>query len=660
MANTFYPIVAGRVTDSLNRARSLSQLQSDQISIARLQNQLSTGVRINRPSDDPAAAIRILALQRQQENQSQSIVNLETSDSYLSVTATSLGSLSDTLQQVKGIALEAVTNLNTDADRQSLAIQLDDQLGRLLSLGNQEFQDRFLFAGGRVRTQPFAYANDGIEFRGNHMQLDTVGLDSTLVSHNVGSTAAFASPSQGVVGLTDLNPTISNNTLLRDLNGRTGTTEGAIQFSDGVEIVQVDLAGSHRVSDILQKINATEVSGRQLSATLTSNGIRIDYADAGGGVLRISNVGSGSIASELGIETTTPAPGLPITGTDLRPAMTLQTPLANLMGGAGLSPNGGIKISQGDRTFDISFAGTTTVEDVLLKINNSGAKVKASIAPDGRRLQIESTLAGLDYSISELNSDTASVLGIKTLHGNVRLSELNHGQGVFGSDGNDLVFQRTDGTTFNVDISSAVTIGDVVSIINSHPDNQVADLRITASLNNVGNGLQLSAPEPVLPAVGSPIVVRNAGGSQAGYGLGLIPRDQTATTATLNAGTYSISGADPNPQEVKSVFNTVLRLRKAILEDDPGSLERLAAELDEDLSRIGLVRGQIGVEQQRIDSLKIANEDQIVQAKADQSLLLDTDYAEAIAEFTSRQTAYEASLQLLANVMKGANLFNFI
>ncbi len=530
----------------------------------------------------------------------------------------------------------------------------------MLAIGNQEFQDRFLFAGGLVRTKPFQQAGDGINFQGNTLSMLTFGLDSTTVSQNVGSTHAFGGLSQGTVGLTDLDPIIHPETRLSELNDMRGVGKGAIRLSDGNDAVTIDLANAYRLSDVVEKINATSVSGRQLSATLNSNGLQIDYADNAGGVLRINNVGSGKTASELGIETTVPAPGLPIVGNDLRPSVDLQTNLSDLFGGAGLSNNGGIRIQQGSQSYDVSFAGAQTVEDLLVKINNSGAKVQASIAPDGRRLQIQSTLSGVDYSISELNSNTASVLGLKTFHSGVRLADLNHGQGIYDGPGNDLDITRTDGSQLLIDVSSAITVGDLVDIINNHADNQDPALKVTASLNSSGNGLVLSAAEPTPPNPNQPISIRNAGGSQAASGLGLVAKNQIETVSTLNSGVYTIAGADSNPQEVSGVFNSIVRLRNAILGNDAAELERIAGQLDVDLDRIGLVRGQIGVEQQRIDSLKIANEDQITQAAEDQSLLLDTDYAQAISELGSRQVAYEASLQLLANMIKGANLFNFI
>jgi flagellar hook-associated protein 3 FlgL len=59
-----YPITGGRVSDLLVRTRLLNQLQANQLDMLRLQDQLSTGRRISRPSENPSVALRALQLQR--------------------------------------------------------------------------------------------------------------------------------------------------------------------------------------------------------------------------------------------------------------------------------------------------------------------------------------------------------------------------------------------------------------------------------------------------------------------------------------------------------------------------------------------------------------------------------------------------------------------
>ena len=164
---------------------------------------------------------------------------------------------------------------------------------------------------------------------------------------------------------------------------------------------------------------------------------------------------------------------------------------------------------------------------------------------------------------------------------------------------------------------------------------------------------------PPLTTTPGPITVQNAGGSQAAWDLGLIPKGSTSVTASSIAGQYTLTGTDPNPQEVKGVFNTLVRLKDAIQNNDSAAIGRAVELVDQDLQRLSRTRGSLGVQQQRIDSLKEIQELNKIELKADESRNLDTDLAQAITDLTARQAAYEASLKLLSNSSQ-LTLFNYL
>ena len=58
------PIPTTRVGDLFVRQRLVGQVQHDQLALFRLQNQISTGQRLQLPSDDAPAALRAINLQR--------------------------------------------------------------------------------------------------------------------------------------------------------------------------------------------------------------------------------------------------------------------------------------------------------------------------------------------------------------------------------------------------------------------------------------------------------------------------------------------------------------------------------------------------------------------------------------------------------------------
>ena len=107
MISSFYPAIAGRISDGLTRHRSLYQVQTDQIALQKLQVQLSTGHRYQSVSESPTSAIRVIGLQREQEFKSQTLVNLKSAQGYLSSAETSLAEVQDITNELNSLALEA-------------------------------------------------------------------------------------------------------------------------------------------------------------------------------------------------------------------------------------------------------------------------------------------------------------------------------------------------------------------------------------------------------------------------------------------------------------------------------------------------------------------------------------------------------------------------
>jgi len=666
MLSSYFPVYAGRVSDQVVRGRASYQIQSDQAGLQALQTKLSTGYRFQKVSEDPTAAIKVLGLQQSQRAKTQQLVNLKSAEGYLNTTESALANSQDILNSLKSIAIEGVSNLLSDTDRKGLLAQIDGYLSSLVNIGNQESQDRFLFAGGDVKQKPLTLNNSNVRFSGNDTDLLTIADQNNYLAHNVTGQSALGLVSEAVNGTVDLNPIVTLSTRLEDLvNGR-GIDPTAIQLSNGVNRETIDLEETKNVGDVIERINATSIDGRALSASVTSNGLQINYADGLPGTLRISNVGAGKTASDLGIATTDPQPTLPILGSDLDPIIRSTTPLAQLNGGLGLDLSGGIKIRQGTKSYDIQFAGVNNVEDLLSRINISGAGVVADIAPGSKSIRIRSVESGSDFSVSESTGTLASQLGIQTLTSSTRLADLNHAQGIQLSEGSDLRFTRSDGTQFEVDLQSAVTIQDAVNLINNSPDNADPNLKITASINPFNNALTLKAPVPVAPIplpipppVVVPVAVSSANGSAAATLLGLTAKNETQATGTEILGEYVVNGRDPNPQEVNGAFNSVMRLRQAVADGNSAEVGRASALIDDDIARLSFTRGSLGIRQQRIDSLKALTEDNITQLKSQESDNRDVDFAALISELTARQAAYDANLRLLAQANQ-ASLFNYL
>lgn len=656
MLSSFYPIVPGRTSDSQNRTRMLYQLQVDQISIAKLQEQLSTGRRINKPSEDPAASIRVLGIQKTAEFKVQAATNLKTSATFLNMTESVLSEVQGIMIEARGIGVQANTNTLSTSERAGLADQVDALLQRVVNASNTRFQDRYLMAGGSVGVQPLQMQGSRVRFAGDELDMLSAADENDFVAHNVTAQKALGVTSSTIVSNVDLNPGVTSLTRLEDLNGGAGVGAGVIQFSSGTEQYELDIAGAESLGDVIERINQVQLDGRDLEATLTSTGLSIQYADHAAGTLRISDIGVGSSAKDLGIETNSPNPTLPIVGNDLDPILRRTTRISTLQAGTGFDLQGGIVIKQGTNSYRVELSNANTIEDIINSIQRSGAAVQADITPDGRSLQIRSIESGTDFSIEESQLTLASRLGIRSFGSSTRLDQLNHGQGVTFGAGTDLTIGLNDGGELKIDLDGAVTIQDVIDRINNNVANQNAATRVVAAVHPTANALTLTTPSA---GATQALSVRVAGGSEMAWNLGLVPLGSNQSTSTLVGSDYVLTGTDPNPQEVKGVFNSLVRLRDAITDGDLTKIDRSIALLDEDLDQISLARGELGVRLQRIERLQETNDASQIELKTQESELVDADLAKLISDLTARQAAQQASLQLLGQVSK-LSLFDFL
>ncbi|MBW3542783.1 MAG: hypothetical protein KY476_21180 [Planctomycetes bacterium] len=239
-----FPLPIGRSSGLLIQQRLVAQMQSDQTEILRLTSQLSTGRRVLAPSDDAAAASRGVALQRILEQKGQAQVNLNTSRSYLAASETAVARVTDLLNDVRGAAVRAADSSTSDTERLAISAQIESALGQLLDMGNQQFRDRFLFAGTTTTVRPYEARDGAVVYHGNEGELQSYADLDQLFSASIAGTSVLGGVSAEVRGSATLTPVLADNIKLSDLRGGDGVELGSIVISDGVSSSTIDLTGA--------------------------------------------------------------------------------------------------------------------------------------------------------------------------------------------------------------------------------------------------------------------------------------------------------------------------------------------------------------------------------------------------------------------------------
>jgi flagellar hook-associated protein 3 FlgL len=167
---------------------SLSQLQRRQVELSEMQQQLTTGKRVNRASDDPTSAARAERALAKMQRADADKRGVEASRTLLSQTESSLGDAGELLQRARELIVSAGNPSFTDAERKGMATELRGLRQQLLSLANSgDAANGYLFGGQGSAQAPFVDAPGGVQFRGTEGERQIAGNEGLPIALDGGS-----------------------------------------------------------------------------------------------------------------------------------------------------------------------------------------------------------------------------------------------------------------------------------------------------------------------------------------------------------------------------------------------------------------------------------------------------------------------------------------
>jgi flagellar hook-associated protein 3 FlgL len=143
--------------------------------------QLSTGKKVNELSDDPVAVAQLVQNHNQAGQDDQFLTNLSGLQAKFQVADSTLSNVVSVLTRAVSIGTEGANGTLSQADRDSVAAEVQGLLSQMVNLGNTTYQGTYIFSGTAVTTQPF-----------------TQDPNSLAVSYNGNSNTANVQLSNGV------------------------------------------------------------------------------------------------------------------------------------------------------------------------------------------------------------------------------------------------------------------------------------------------------------------------------------------------------------------------------------------------------------------------------------------------------------------------------
>ncbi|MEJ9302450.1 flagellar hook-associated protein FlgL [Priestia megaterium] len=151
-----------RVTQGMLAANSLKQISNSYNKLETLQNQLSTGKKITRPSDDPVVATKGMAYRSNLSEVNQYKRNLTEAQSWFDSSESGLEQVNSILQRTKELVVQGLNGTNESDDRQAIAREIEQLKLDYMQVGNTQVAGNYIFNGVNVGTAPISENASGM------------------------------------------------------------------------------------------------------------------------------------------------------------------------------------------------------------------------------------------------------------------------------------------------------------------------------------------------------------------------------------------------------------------------------------------------------------------------------------------------------------------
>jgi flagellar hook-associated protein 3 FlgL len=161
--------------------------------LTKVQEQLSTGLQIVKPSDEPDKASLVTRLESELARQSGYQDTLKAVNVRLTAEETALKNTSDVMFRIKELSVQAANDTLGTQDRQSIALELGSLREQILSLANsQDSNGNYLFSGSRAGEEAFSKDSSGrIIYQGDHSRMKVNVGDNRRMNLNLPGSDIF-------------------------------------------------------------------------------------------------------------------------------------------------------------------------------------------------------------------------------------------------------------------------------------------------------------------------------------------------------------------------------------------------------------------------------------------------------------------------------------
>ena len=186
-----------RITNSMMTNNMLENLINNRENLDKLNQQLSSGTKFSKPSDNPIGVTTSMGFHTQMNNYEQYQRDVNNSKSWLESTESSLSDANNVLQRTNELAIYASNDTLNPEDRKIMAEEVKELRDELISIANSKLGDEYLFSGQATGTKPIEVNNN------YHTNNDLTLVNSTNISSVKRSSSTTLNPGSYTVSIED-------------------------------------------------------------------------------------------------------------------------------------------------------------------------------------------------------------------------------------------------------------------------------------------------------------------------------------------------------------------------------------------------------------------------------------------------------------------------
>jgi flagellar hook-associated protein 3 FlgL len=263
-----------RITELMSTQQTLSNISNDLDNLTTTESELSSGLKINQPSDDPFGASEAIQLNSQLSALSNYSSNISDGNGWLGAAGGALTDINNMTQTVRQLVVEGANGTDSATDDANAADEVNQLIDSIKQAANTTYNNNYIFSGSALSTAPYTAGSDD-SYAGNSGAITrTIGPGSAVqVNTNISSLLGNGT-SANDGGLLDTLRTISSDltsgntsalgsTDLTNLDANLSTLEG-MQANVG--------ALTNRLTDASSQIATMQSTDQsELASTVDAN-----------------------------------------------------------------------------------------------------------------------------------------------------------------------------------------------------------------------------------------------------------------------------------------------------------------------------------------------------------------------------------------------------